>query len=80
MSFAIPQTEIYDINRAGSQTPHPVLILTINNSAAHIKVAEAVATAWRKINGKIPAQIIEMSVFMSPFARFMIDNALFVAF
>lgn len=49
---------------------HPVWILTINNGAGHSKAAEALAKAWRKINDKIPAQVVEISDFMSPLARF----------
>ncbi len=50
--------------------PRPILILTINNGAAHTVAAEAIATAWRKTNREIPARIVEVSEFMSPLARF----------
>lgn len=61
------------LNRAklASVNPaRPILILTINNGAAHNRAAEAIATAWREINPSIPARIVEVSALMSPLARF----------
>ncbi len=48
----------------------PVLILTINNGSGHIRAAEAISEAFRKINREIPVRVIEVSGFMSPLARF----------
>ena len=48
----------------------PVLILTINNGSGHIRAAEAISEAFRKINREIPVRVIEVSSFMSPLARF----------
>ena len=48
----------------------PILILTINNGAAHTQAGEAIATAWRKINSQISAQVVEVSQFMSQTAQF----------
>ncbi len=48
----------------------PILLLTIQNGAAHTRAAEAIVEAWRQINKQIPTRIIEVSAFMSPLARF----------
>ena len=48
----------------------PILILRINNGAAHTVAAEAIAAAWTKTNRENPARIVEVSEFMSPLARF----------
>ena len=50
--------------------PRPILILTINNGAAHTRAAQAIARAWRKIDTEIPTRIVEVSAFMSRKARF----------
>ena len=52
------------------QTARPILLLTINNGAAHTTAAEAVAAAWREINPRVPVKIVEVSEFMSRKARF----------
>ena len=59
--------------------PRLILILTINNGAAHTRAAEAIARAWRKIDDEIPTRIVEVSAFMSRKARFTHVSALFVA-
>ncbi len=53
-----------------SDALRPVLILTINNGAAHTRAAEAIAAAWRETNPKVPTRIVEVSDFMSRKARF----------
>ncbi len=58
------------INNATSGAAHPVLLLAINNGAAHIRAAEAIAAAWRETSLKIPARVVDVSDFMSRKARF----------
>lgn len=72
MSFAAKIAEIsyQDQDVARLEKPRPILILTINNGAAHTRAAEAIAESWRKINCRIPARIVEVSEFMSRKARF----------
>ena len=60
-----PETQI-----AQNAATRPVLLLTIANGAAHTRAAEAIAAAWRKTNPNVPAQIVEVSEFMSRKARF----------
>jgi len=72
MSFAAKFAEIssQDQDTTRLEKPRPILILTINNGAAHTRAAEAIAESWRKINCRIPARIVEVSEFMSRKARF----------
>ncbi len=63
-------TNIPDIAPANIQPARPVLILTINNGAGHTQAAKAIAEAWREINSKVPARVVEVSDFMSRKARF----------
>lgn len=58
------------INNATSGAARPVLLLAINNGAAHIRAAEAIAAAWRETSPKIPARVVDVSDFMSRKARF----------
>lgn len=55
---------------ASDESARPILLLTIDNGSAHTRAAEAIAAAWRQINDRIPARIVEVSGFMSPLARF----------
>ncbi len=50
--------------------PRPVLLLTINNGAAHTQAAEAIAEALEKHGSEICPKIVDVSDFMSPLARF----------
>lgn len=70
MTFAA--AKIAEISAVSVKTKpvRPILILTINNGAAHTIAAEAIAAAWRKTNREIPVRIIEVSEFMSLPARF----------
>ncbi|MGI9035306.1 MAG: MGDG synthase family glycosyltransferase [Pyrinomonadaceae bacterium] len=54
----------------GKTAARPVLLLTIKNGAAHTRAAEAIAAARRKTSAEIPTRIVEVSAFMSRFARF----------
>ncbi|MBS1797409.1 MAG: glycosyltransferase [Acidobacteria bacterium] len=56
--------------RGAAAGTRPVLILTIDNGAAHTKAAEAIAAAWRRGGAANPVEIVEVSTMMSPFARF----------
>ena len=70
MTFAAAKiTEISAVS-VGVKPARPILILTINNGAAHTKTAEAIAAVWRNTDGEIPMRIVEVSEFMSPLARF----------
>ncbi len=62
--------EIRETHRVSAKAVRPVLILTINNGAAHTQAAEAIAAAWQKSNPNVPARIVEISEFMSRKARF----------
>src|SRR5262245_48290434 len=62
-----PKTKAGSVPSAAAR---PVLILTINNGAAHTRAAEAIAATWRKSSHRIPAQIVEVSSMMSPLGRF----------
>ncbi|MEP6901355.1 MAG: glycosyltransferase [Actinomycetota bacterium] len=70
MSFTAQLAKVSGIDNISRAPLRPVLILTINNGAAHTRAAIAIAAAWRKINLKIPAQVVEVSEFMSRKARF----------
>ena len=58
------------INNAPKNAARPILLLAINNGAAHIRAAEAIAAAWREINSEVPAQVLDVSDYMSRKARF----------
>ena len=78
--------EIFTADLPREKSARPILLLTIKNGAAHTRAAEAIAAAWQKINSEIPARVVEVSSFMSPFARFthvslylwLVKNAPFV--
>lgn len=55
---------------ATTAVSRPILLLTINNGAGHTRAAEAIADAWREKNSDVPAQVVDVSDFMSPLARF----------
>lgn len=56
--------------RVSGKAAHPVLILTIANGAGHTQAAKAIASAWQNLQPDIPARVVEVSEYMSPFARF----------
>lgn len=74
MNVASVLTRKFSLEKASEsvaeKSARPVLFLTIKNGAAHTMAAEAIAAAWRKINGEIPTRVVEVSQFMSPLARF----------
>ena len=55
---------------ARSVNPRPVLLLTINNGAAHTQAAEAIAAALEKCNPALCTKIVDVSDWMSPLGRF----------
>lgn len=69
MSLTIKKTNDNRQNAANTAA-RPVLLLTIANGAGHTQAAEAIAAAWRKVHPKIPANVVEVSAFMSEKARF----------
>ncbi len=64
---SLKQSELASIK---NETTNPVLLLTISNGAAHARVAEAIAAAWRGANPSVPVRIVEVSEYMSRKARF----------
>lgn len=71
MSFLLTKIDRFDGGSLkNDESVRPILILTINNGAGHVKAAEAIADAWNLANRKIPVQVVEVSGFMSPIARF----------
>ncbi|HEV7843806.1 MAG TPA: hypothetical protein VGO69_08905, partial [Pyrinomonadaceae bacterium] len=48
----------------------PVLILTIANGAGHLRVAQGLAAAIRKVQTSLPVRVVDVADYMTRLTRF----------